>query len=73
MRRITREFNPRIDTVKDEDGTVLCERDELKQKWKQYCCNLYKKNEAILEGAPSNRYINIAEPEPLYFEVDTVI
>ena len=70
VRRLTRKFNPRIDTVNDEDGTVLCESDEVKKRWKQYCCNLYKKNEAILEGAPSNSYNNIAEPASLYSEVD---
>ena len=75
VRRLTRKFNPRIDTVKDEDGIVLCESDEVKQRWKQYCCNcnLYKKNEAILEGAPSNSYNNIAEPAQLYSEVDKAI
>ena len=66
VRGLTRKFNPRIDRVKDGDGTVLYESDEVKQRWKQYCCNLYKKNEAILEGAPSNSYNNIAEPAPLY-------
>ena len=25
VRRLTRKFNPRIDTVKDEDGTILYE------------------------------------------------
>ena len=73
VRRLTRKFNPRIDTVKDEDGTVLCESDEVKQRWKQYCCNLYKKNKAILEGAPSNSYNNIAEPASLYSKVDKAI
>ena len=73
VRRLTRKFNPRIDSVKCEDGTVLCESDEMKQRWKQYCCNLYKKNGAILEGAPPNSYNNIAEPAPLYSEVDKAI
>ena len=39
LKSLTRKFNPRIDTVKADDGTVLCESDEVKQRWKQYCCN----------------------------------
>ena len=34
VRRLTRKFNPRIDTVKYEDVTVLCESDEVKQRRK---------------------------------------
>ena len=39
MKSLTRKFNPRIDTVKADDGAVLCESDEVKQRWKQYCYN----------------------------------
>ena len=40
LKSLTRKFNPRIEAVKADDGTVICESDEVKQRWKQYCCNL---------------------------------
>ena len=73
VRRPTRKFNHRIDTVKDEDGTVLCENDEVKQRWKQYCCSPYKKSKAIIERALLPSCDNTAEPAPLYSEVEKAI
>ena len=70
---MTRKFNPRIDTVKADDGTLLCESDEVKQRWKQYYCNLYKKNETSFKRAPTSSCDNIVEPAPLYSEVKQAI
>jgi len=49
VKSMTRKFNPRIDTVNADDRTVLFESDEVKQRWKKYCCNHCKKN-ATLRG-----------------------
>ena len=73
MRSLTRKFSPKTDTVKDENGTLLCESDDVKERWKHYCCYLYKKNRFVLERAPLSSYDNIAEPTPLYSEVEKLL
>ena len=47
VRNITRKFKPMVDTIKSEDGLVLCDGKEVKDRWNQYCSNLYKKNEDL--------------------------
>ena len=73
VKGLTRKFNPRSDTVKADDETILCENDEVKQRWKQYYCHVYKKNETIFEKEPTSSYDNIVEPAPLYSEVENAI
>ena len=73
VKSLTRKFNPRIDTVKADDGALLCESDEVKQRWKQYCCKLYKKNETSFERVPTSSCDNMVEPAPFYSEVKQAI
>ena len=73
VRSLTSNFRPSIDTVKDENGTTLCENEEVKERWRQYCCNLYKKNGNILEQSPPNFVDSTMEPPPLLSEVEKAI
>ena len=44
VKSLTSKFKPSIDTVKDDDGTFLCESEEVKRRWQNYCTKLYQKN-----------------------------
>ena len=35
-------FVPRISVIRNAEGTILQSKDEIKQRWTQYCSNLYK-------------------------------
>ena len=41
VRNITKKFKPSNDTVKEEDGTILCDGEDIKKRWKEYCSKLY--------------------------------
>ncbi|XP_042857015.1 uncharacterized protein LOC122243475 [Penaeus japonicus] len=71
VRNITRKFKPKIDTIKTEDGLVLCDGKEVKDRWRQYCSNLYKKNEDLT--ITPTRLNDSDEPPPLRDEVRKAI
>uniref|UniRef100_H2YWZ5 Reverse transcriptase domain-containing protein n=1 Tax=Ciona savignyi TaxID=51511 RepID=H2YWZ5_CIOSA len=61
VKKLTKSFKPSADTVKSENGAVLCDRDDIKERWKEYCSKLYKRNEKL----PSFHVeLSIKEPEP---------
>ena len=39
---LRKEFAPRLNIIRNEEGTMLQTKDEIKQRWTQYCSNLYK-------------------------------
>ena len=61
VRKITRKFKPTMDTIKTEDGLVLCDGKDVKDRWNQYCSKLYKKNEDLTTASIS---LNDSEDEP---------
>ncbi|CAF1120971.1 unnamed protein product [Didymodactylos carnosus] len=36
------EFVPRLNVIRDQQGTMLQAKDDIKQRWTQYCSSLYK-------------------------------
>ena len=48
VKKLTNKFRPTVDNIKDIDNKVLCEGEEVKNRWKQYCYDLYKKNNNII-------------------------
>ncbi|XP_063593072.1 uncharacterized protein LOC134770132 [Penaeus indicus] len=75
VKKLTNKFRPTIDTIKDENNKVLFEGEEVKSRWKQYCYELYKKNDntsvrtALLHDTDELS----EEPPPLYSEVEKAI
>ncbi|MCT5353383.1 reverse transcriptase family protein [Pseudomonas aeruginosa] len=57
-----------MDTIKTEDGLVLCDGKEVKDRWNQYCSNLYKKNKDLTTTL-IRLNDNEDEPPPLLDEV----
>ena len=43
VKNLTTKFQPTTDTIKDKDNVILCDRDHVKARWKEYCSKLYKK------------------------------
>jgi hypothetical protein len=39
---LRKEFVPRLNMIRNEVGTMLQSKDEIKQRWAQYCSSLYK-------------------------------
>ena len=44
VKNLTNKFHPRTDTVKDKEGNVKFESEDVKQRWKEYCSELYSDN-----------------------------
>ena len=44
VKTLTNKSKPTSDTSKDENGNILGEAEEVKEKWAQYSTDLYKKN-----------------------------
>ena len=39
---MTKQFQPQLRVVKDKQGTILTENEEVKSRWKEYCKDMYK-------------------------------
>ena len=73
VKSLTSKFRPSIDTVKDDDGTILCESREVKRRWQDYCTKLYQKN-CDIDGPQLPSFVDPKEePPPLYSEVDKAV
>jgi hypothetical protein len=42
IKMLRKEFVPRLNMIRNEVGTMLQSKDEIKQRWAQYCSSLYK-------------------------------
>ena len=52
----------RLAVIKDEDGKILTESEEIKDRWKRYCEELYVSQET--DGVPDNADEDSCEDEP---------
>ena len=67
VRKITNKFKPMVDTIKKEDGVMLCDGDEVKDRWNEYCSKLYQRNKNIPHNTVELQN-NENEPPPLLQE-----
>ena len=68
---------PRVNVVRNQEGTMLQSKDEIKQRWTQYCSSLYKEHgggegmvKELEEITPPN---NDDSHDILYAEVEGAI
>ncbi|XP_047482513.1 uncharacterized protein LOC125034655 [Penaeus chinensis] len=47
IKDLIKTFKPTIDTIKDENGNALCNGENVKERWKTYCEDLYKVNDNL--------------------------
>ena len=75
VKKQTNKFRPTVDNIKDIDNKVLCEGEEVKNRWKQYCYDLYKKNNNITTIITNTDNYGIwhENPPPLHSEVEKAI
>lgn len=74
VKSLTRKFKPTIETVKDKDGVMLSDRSNVKERWKNYCEELFKKNVNInCIFNPTQDTSEQVEPPPLRSEIDKAI
>ena len=72
VKSLTGRFKASADTIKAEDGTVLCDGKEVCNRWKEYCSELYKENDTI--NSTQIDWTNLEEePPPLTEEVREAI
>ena len=62
MKDLTGKSTARLAVIKDEDGKILTESEEIKDRWKCYCEELYASQET--DGVPDNADEDSCEDEP---------
>ena len=72
VRSLTRKFRPATNTVKNEAVVILCDREHVKGRWREYCSKLYRKNENLTtHNTDWNE--STSEPPPILKEVKEAI
>jgi L-rhamnose mutarotase len=77
MKMLSRKFVPRLNVIRSQEGTVLQSKDEIKQRWTQYCSNLYKDHgggDEVVKELEEITPHNDEDPQDiLYSEVEEAI
>lgn len=73
VRELTRKFKPRTTAIEDENGEVLWNNEDILQRWKQYCEELYKEEVDVVNEVQVPHIINELEPNILKSEVEEAI
>ena len=71
VRELTGKFSPMIGCLKNSTGKSILERSEIKDRWKEYTENLYKKDKRITESFQEREYVR--EPSVSHAEVRKAI
>ena len=67
VKNLTRKFRPTVDAIKDENGKILNDGPDIRNRWKSFCEDLYRRNNTISSELPNASYENVElEPSPLY-------
>ena len=72
VQNLTGRFKAFADTIKSEDGTVLCDGEDVRIRWREYCYELYKKKDNIATTQVDWKNPE-EEPPPLTEEVREAI
>ena len=69
VNEMTREFQPSLKVIKDKKGEVLTENNEIINRWREYCSEMY--SSAAQNSNASNSQVDYfdEEPEPLLEEI----
>ena len=74
IKQLTNKPTHRLNVLKDENGNILTEEEEIKARWKQYCENLYaSKEENTSEDNDLTSEHNVDDPDILMCEVEQAI
>ena len=68
VQEMTREFQPSLKVIKNKQGEVLTENEQILGRWREYCSEMY--SEPQMSDAPEQEVeVDEKEPEPLIEEV----
>ena len=67
IRELTGNFSPRLGVLKNAQGTVLTEENDIKGRWKEYTQGLYERDPNATAWFDEVQYEQ--EPEPLLSEI----
>ena len=77
LKMLKSEFVPRLNVIRDQQGTMLQAKDDIKQRWTQYCSSLYKDpgggDEVVKELEEIAPPTDEGAQDILYSEVQTAI
>lgn len=74
VRDLTRKTTARLAVIKDEDGKILTESEEIKDRWKRYCEGLYaSQEEDVVVDNATEEDPSEEEPDILLSEVTNAI
>ena len=72
VRNLAKRFRPTIEATKDENGSTLCNGENIKERWEQYCEDLYKTNDNTTQNKIAFKRDD-EEPPPLWSEINKAI
>jgi len=55
IKTLKNKFAPRLSVIRNAEGAMLQSKDEIKQRWTQYCSSLYR---GIFEGASGRSHLS---------------
>ena len=77
IKTLRQKFVPRMNVLRSKEGTILQSKDEIKQRWTQYCSDLYKDHgggdEVVKELTEISPLNDEESPDILYSEVEAAI
>ncbi len=76
IKSLTKKAAPKLNVLKDENGNILTEDEEIKARWKEYCGKLYASKETEEEEEDVDVRLDddhILEPSILYSEVKNAV
>ena len=71
IKNLTKKFHPAVDTIKNEDCIIICDRDQVQNRSRNYCSNLYKKNKDLV--STKVHFQSTTEPPLLLDEIKDAI
>ncbi|CAF4444579.1 unnamed protein product, partial [Didymodactylos carnosus] len=77
IKMLGRKFVPRLNVIRNKEGTILQSKEEIKQRWTQYCSSLYKDHgggDRMVKELEEITPLNNEDPQDiLYCEVQEAI
>ncbi|XP_071580973.1 uncharacterized protein [Temnothorax nylanderi] len=73
VRELTRKLTPRTAAIEDKSDKILWESNDIVERWRQYCEELYKEDTVAENGEQAIKMTNEREPPILKSEVEEAI
>ena len=59
VKNLTRKFRSTVDAIKDENGKILNDGQDIRNRWKSFCEDLCRRNDHISSELPNTSYENV--------------